>query len=405
MSFTVTSKDKNSRARTGIIHTAHGDIETPAYVIVGTHAEVRTLTPEDLKKTKTQAVIANTYHLWQRLGDKELKTYKGVHSDLGWQGPIMTDSGGFQVFSLGFAREHRVGKIANIFPDEGKNQKNQCLEVKPLNIEKNLVKITQDGVYFKTERGKQFLGPKESIQIQKKLGADIILAFDECTSPLHDYKYTKKSMERTHTWEKICLEEHNRRSYSHSHGHGHPQLLYGIVQGGEYKDLREESAKCIGSLPFDGIAIGGSLGRSRSNAFDVLDWTIPLLPEEKPKHFLGIGKIEDVFDGVEAGVDSFDCVIPTREARHGRLWTAKGHVDIMKGKFANDASPVDKTCGCETCETVTKKELRERFKSKDKDAARLATIHNVYFFNNLMEQIRSSIRKGTFQKLKKQYLA
>ncbi|MDO8752101.1 MAG: tRNA guanosine(34) transglycosylase Tgt, partial [Candidatus Wolfebacteria bacterium] len=351
-------------------------------------------------------------HLWQKLWKSdfhnlERQTFPGLHKYMNWNGPIMTDSGGFQVFSLGFAREHRVGKI----------QKNQSLDTECPNFEKeNLVRIEEDGVYFKTEGREQFLGPKESIQIQKQLCADIILAFYECTSPLHSYEYTKQALERTHRWEKICLEEHSYYSPSHHSSlssslslslstiQSHSQLLYGNVQGGEYQDLREESAKYIGGLPFNGFAIGGSLGRSRSNAFDVLDWTIPLLPEEKPRHFLGIGKIEDVFDGVEAGVDSFDCVIPTREARHGRLWTARGHFDIMKGKFANDTSPIDKTCGCETCKTVTKKELRERFKSKDKNAARLATIHNVYFFNNLMSRIRDSIQNGTFRKLKKQFI-
>ncbi|MDP3725235.1 MAG: tRNA guanosine(34) transglycosylase Tgt [Nanoarchaeota archaeon] len=387
--FSITSKDLSSRARTGLIHTPHGEIETPAYVIVGTHAEVRTLTPEDLKHTQTQAVITNAYHLRENPRD--------VHDMLGWQGPIMTDSGGFQVFSLGFGREHNIGKVVSIFPEHNAKEFHEP--------EKNLVRITDEGAYFlapksaegTTEKGEQFLGPKESMQIQHKLGADIIFAFDECTSPLHDYEYTKKSLARTHAWEKICLDL-QLTTYNF-------QLLYGIVQGGEFRDLREESAKYIGSMPFDGFAIGGSLGRSRSQAFDILDWTIPLLPETKPRHFLGIGKIEDLFDGVRAGIDTFDCVIPTREARHGRLWGKRGYFDIIKSIWKDDASPIEEGCACPTCEALTKKELHERFRAKDKSAARYATIHNVFFFNNLMKQIRVAIQENAFQKLKKQYLA
>src|SRR3989344_942014 len=391
----IQKKDKTSRARAGAIHTSHGIIETPAYVIVGTHAKVRTLTPEDLIKTKTQVVIANTYHLWQRLGNEGLKTYQGVHNELGFQGPIMTDSGGFQVFSLGSSREHGVGKI----------EKSYEIVTRKIYELRSRVRITDEGAYFlvpsnvegTTEKGEEFLGPKESMEIQKKLGADIIFAFDECTSPIHDYKYTKEAMERTHKWEKQCLEIQplNKKE----------QLLYGIVQGGEFRDLREESAKYIGSLPFDGFAIGGSLGRSRNNAFDILDWAIPLLPEEKPRHFLGIGKVEDIFDGVSAGIDTFDCVIPTREARHGRLWVKNGYFDIIKSAHKNDFSPIEADCACETCEHFTKSEVRERFKAKDQEAGRLATIHNVYFFNTLMERVRESIQEGTFQKLKREYYA
>ena len=381
--FSIIAKDSSSRARSGIIKTPHGNIKTPAYVIVGTRGEVRTLSPEDLKNTKTQAIIANTYHLRENP--------RSVHDLLGWQGPVMTDSGGFQVFSLGFRRENGAGKL---------------LETGSLKVRReNRVRITDEGAYFlvpsnvegTTEKGEEFLGPKESMEIQRKLGADIIFAFDECTSPIHDYEYTKEAMERTHKWEKQCLEIQplNKKE----------QLLYGIVQGGEFRDLREESAKYIGSLPFDGFAIGGSLGRSRNNAFNILDWAIPLLPEEKPRHFLGIGKVEDIFDGVSAGIDTFDCVIPTREARHGRLWVKNGYFDIIKSAHKNDFSPIEADCACETCEHFTKSEVRERFKAKDQEAGRLATIHNVYFFNTLMERVRESIQEGTFQKLKREYYA
>ena len=461
MSFKIISKDKSSRARTGVIKTAHGEIKTPAYVIVGTHAKVRTLTPEDLKTTRTQVIISNTYHLWQKFtshnvtscDDVTLENFPGIHKYMGWDGPVMTDSGGFQVFSLGFAREHKVSKISNIFPGsessvsspkankhnvngtsttgfpkEGKNTKIQCLEAELPNMdkEKNLVKIKRNGAIFHTEKGKQFLGPKESMRIQKQLGADIILAFDECTSPLNDYKYTKRALKRTHRWEKQSLKEFHRlhpKPYTLN-----PQLLYGIVQGGEWRDLREKSAKYIGSLPFDGIAIGGSLGKSKQDMWNVLDWTIPLLPDEKPRHLLGIGQIEDLFRGVEHGIDTFDCVIPTREARHGRIWTAHGHFDIIKKKEGN-ADPLESGCECYTCNNFTRKDIHEAFKAKDQNAARpvrsralaksespedrgaatsngarLASIHNVFFFNTLMSHIRESISKGTFRELKEKYI-
>ncbi len=373
MGFHITFQDVCSRARTGIIRTAHGDILTPAYVIVGTRAEVRTLTAEDLKRTKTQVVIANTYHL--------RNNPKDVHEALGWQGPVMTDSGGFQVFSLGARRGRGGGKIGTLETEFPKQ---------------NLVHVRDEGAYFTTENGEEFLGPRESMEIQRKLGADIIFAFDECTSPLHDYEYTKKSMIRTHVWANQCLEIQSLNASR--------QLLYGIVQGGEFRDLREESARYIGSLPFDGFGIGGSLGRSRNNAFEILDWTIPHLPEEKPRHFLGIGRIEDVFDGVEAGIDTFDCVIPTREARHGRLWVKGGYFDIIKSANKNDSSPVEADCLCETCRTLTRGDLCERFKAKDPGAGRYASVHNVFFFNALMEKIRIAITENTLAELKKEFL-
>jgi len=405
MTFTIHKKDPNSRARYGTIHTAHGTIETPAFVVVGTHAEVRCLTPEDLEKTKTQVIISNTYHLWQTLGDR-LETYKGVHKAMGWDKPIMTDSGGFQVFSLGFAREHGVNKIYNTAPEgtpnlsgESSSSKFRSSPVESKDIcfqpQKNLVRITDEGAYFTTEKGEQFLGPKKSIQIQEKLGADIIFTFDECTSPLNDYEYTKKSMERTHKWAKICLEVKNKKD----------QLMYGISQGGEYEDLREESAKYIASLPFDGFGIGGSLRKSRDHKLDVLDQTIPFLPEKKPRHLLGMGKIEDIFDGVERGVDTFDCVIPTREARHGRVWIRGGFIDIKKSANKNNTDPLMKGCKCETCKnSTTRQQVHELFKEKDKNAARLTTIHNVFFFNNLMTEIREAIKENNLKKLKNEYL-
>ena len=254
------------------------------------------------------------------------------------------------------------------------------------------MKIKGRGVVFCQNGKKQFLGPKESIKIQEQLGADIILAFDECTSPLHDYAYTKKSLTRTHKWAKICLKSKKRKD----------QLLYGIIQGGQWRDLRETSASFIAGLDFDGFAVGGSLGKSRDDMLKILDWTIPILPANKPRHLLGIGKIEDLFDGIERGVDTFDCVIPTREARHGAIWSDGVRFDILKSKYKNDSDKLSEKCACFVCDNlkIRKKDLLELFKLKDEKAARYATIHNVSYFNDLIKQIRDRIGISDFAKIK-----
>lgn len=384
--FTVEKKDKTSSARTGILSTSHGTVETPAYVIVGTHAAVRCLPSEAFRATKTQIIIANTYHLWRTLGES-LDSFEGVHARMGWNGPIMTDSGGFQVFSLGFSREHGVGKVASIFPDEEVGGERRTQE--------NLVRITEDGVYFKENGREYFLDAKTSIAVQEKLGADIILAFDECTSPLHNHAYTRKALLRTHRWAEICLDAKTENN---------GQKLLGIIQGGAFEDLRKGSAAFIASLPFDGFAVGGSLGKSRREMAHVLDWTIPLLPDEKPRHLLGIGRIEDIFLGVERGVDMFDCVIPTREARHGAIWTHGGRVDIKKNRNATEI-PLEEGCTCIACkEGITRKRLAELFKAKDPLAGEYATVHNISFFNTLMAEIRSAIDRGNFEEFKRRTL-
>ncbi len=376
--FKIIAKDKKSRARTGVIETPHGIVETPAYTIVGTNAAVRTLHPEDLPGTKTQLIIANTYHLWRELGDR-LDSFEGLHKKMGFNGAIMTDSGGFQVFSLGFAREHGTSKVAGIVTGRDGI---------------NLTKITDDGVSFKDGEREIFLNPEISIGIQEKLGADIIFAFDECTSPLNDYAYNKLALARTHAWAKRCLAAQKRSD----------QALYGIIQGGEWRDLREESARFIGSLPFPGFGIGGSFGKE--GMMDVLSWTLPLLPEEKPRHLLGIGRIEDVLNAVELGVDTLDCVIPTREARHGSIWTAEGRYDVKKGRYAGDKKPLEKNCACPVCASGrTRGEIKALFAARDLEAGRLATIHNVWFFNELMRQIRESIKEEKFAKFKKKALS
>ncbi|MEK7543059.1 MAG: tRNA guanosine(34) transglycosylase Tgt [Patescibacteria group bacterium] len=390
MFFKILAKDKNTRARAGLIETEHGVVETPSYVIVGTHAKVRCLLPSDIDKTKTQIIIANTYHLWKKLGDEGLNSFRGVHVEMGWSGPIMTDSGGFQVFSLGFAREHNTGKVGIVSQN-------------PRSRRENNVRITDDGVHF-TENGTEYyLDAERSIEIQRKLGADIIFVFDECTSPLHDKKYTKKSLERTHRWAERSLNAKR----------GEYQKLYGIVQGGAFRDLREESARFIGKLEFDGIGIGGSFGEHGNGEMtDVLDWIHPFLPDGKPRHLLGIGKIQDIFEAVERGIDTFDCVIPTREARHGALWTSNGRFDIRRRVFNNDNRKIQDDCECPVCTAgISLGRLNELFRNyknnsspvSNEDPGRLATIHNVFFFNELMRKIRESIKGGSFLEFKKEF--
>lgn len=395
--FELLYKNKNSNARVGVLKTPHGALETPSYVVVGTNAAVRCLKLEDIPFTKTQIVIANTYHLW-REANFEINKLEDLYKKTKWQMPTMTDSGGFQVFSLGFGREHKIGKVAPSYKIPAHSISNICEKLSEENKNKSLVRIMDDGVYF-LENGKEiFLDAKTSIKIQEKLGADIILAFDECTSPLHDYEYTKQAMERTHRWAAKSLEAKKRKD----------QQLFGIVQGGLFEDLRKESAKFIGKLPFDGFAIGGSFGTDVKNGgsdFREIEWVTPYLPEGKPRHLLGVGKIKDLFEAVALGMDTFDCVIPTREARHGAIWTARGRYDIKKGIYKDDKKKLESNCECPVCGIwkIRRKDLRELFKLKDLNAARFATIHNIYFFNNLMEQIRKAILENKFIQLKESF--
>lgn len=380
--FKILKKDKQTRARTGILTTPHGKILTPAYTIVATHAKVKCLKPKDITDAGTQIVISNTYHLWEKaLANKKEKNL--VHKMLGRKMPVMTDSGGFQVFSLGFGIENKVGKILS----------DKAIKIK--NIKRKNIKITERGVFFSIDGQKKFLGPELSIQLQESIGADIIFAFDECTSPLDNFTYNKKALVRTHRWAKKCLACRTRKD----------QLLFGIVQGGRFANLRAQSAKFIGALPFDGFGIGGSFGKDEM--IKTLKIVVPHLPEEKPRHLLGIGKIENVFDAVENGMDLFDCVIPTREARHGRIYHQNGFYDIRKTIYGKNNHSLDSNCKCPACKKgITRAKLHQLFKSASLPLGqRYATIHNIWFFNNLMEKIRTSIAKGSFLKFKKEFLA
>lgn len=387
--FKEEKRIKNGYARAGKIKTEYGDFLTPFYIFAGTDAEVRTLDKKSLKDVG--AIVANTYHLGIRTGKaEEIKRAGGLHKFMGFKGFTITDSGGFQVFSYGFAREHGIGKIG-FFP-EGK---------KMVKTDENLVKITDEGAYFKDENGKQrFLGPKESVKIQEKIGADAIFAFDECTSPFHSYNYTKKSLKRTNAWLKEFLKYKKSK-----------QAVYGIIQGGEFKDLREKSAEFIAGSEVQGVAIGGPLGKSKKDMTKILGWLAPILKRnpEKPRHLLGIGKPEDIFIGVEKGMDTFDCVVPTREARHGSVYTDLGRVNLKSGVKKEDKKIIQKGCFCPACSLkISRNEIKKMLKSdnqkKRSEAVRMLTLHNIFWFQNLMKKIRGAILRGKFKEFKKKWL-
>ena len=387
--FDVRASSPNHRARLGRIETPHGTIETPAFFPVGTQATVKTLTPDDLQAIGATAILANTYHLFLRPGADLVEKLGGLHRFMGWSGPIMTDSGGYQAFSLGLALEHGVGKIARMFPG--------AAEAPTRPTRKRLAKIDEDGVTFAShlDGSRQRLTPEISIRVQEQLGADLIVAFDECTSPLSDYTYTRAAMERTHRWAERSLAARTTLTTG----------LYGIVQGGAYPDLREISARFIGGLPFDALAIGGSLGRSKEDMHQVLEWTIPLLPADKPRHLLGIGEPEDLFECVERGIDTFDCVAPTRLARHGSFYTAHGRLNIQNAVHREDSAPIETGCDCFTCRTFSRAYLRHLFVAEEILGYRLATIHNLHFIMRLMASIRQSIAADDFDERKHDFLA
>ncbi len=371
---------------------------------MATRGTVKAVEPKALEKIGVQVVISNAYHLHLRPGEDLIAGLNGLHHYVGWNGPMMTDSGGFQVFSLGAGKVHGVGKVASIFPDEecGGNKP----QAKPQG--KSLVKLSEQGATFRSiiDGSKHFFSPENVITLQRKLGADIILVLDECTSPLHDYAYTKEAMERTHRWAKRALRAFEQtRSDTFSNPR---QLLYGIVQGGAYERLRCESARIIGKLPFDGFAIGGSLGRSKEDMHSVLDWTIPQLPAEKGRHLLGIGQIEDIFAAVRRGIDTFDCAAPTRIARNGTVFVKgapRHRINLRNARFRDDSRPVDEACDCFTCRHHSRAYLRHLHLAGELSYYRLATIHNLRFLVCLMRDIREAIATNALQELEAKWSA
>jgi queuine tRNA-ribosyltransferase len=456
-SFKIIKKDKNTRARLGILKTPHGIIHTPNIAIVATKGSIRGISFDLARKFGGEIFMINTFHFFHNDRYKIVEKFGGLHKFLNINYPLMTDSGGFQVFSLGFGLEHGVGKVADIFPLEARNH-NKSLEV-VRSKGKSLVKIFEEGVEFVSpyDGKKLFLSPELSIKIQKILKADIIFAFDECTSPLSSYEYTKQAMKRTHRWALRCLEEfYKTRTYAdytrtnadknnspgfvtdilpgfkpdksgnypgNSSGR-HPgknieslrksafslresalgQVMFGIVQGGEYEDLRKESAKFINSLPFFGFGIGGSLGKSKKDIIKVLNWTIPLLDENKPRHLLGIGEVDDIFHSIEQGIDLFDCIIPTRWARHGTGFTYKGRINLKSSKYITDKKPVDPECKCNVCQKYSRAYIYHLLKEKEIYGIILLTEHNVFWILNLFKEIRKSLKNNQFQQLKKRLL-
>lgn len=379
---------KLDRARAGTLETSNGVIKTPAFVVVGTKSTVKALTAEQVRSLDAQVVLANTYHLYLQPGEDIVAQAGGFGKFMDWHGPTMTDSGGFQAFSLGAAFGSNVSKVATGDEIEDTSQ-----------VIGQLAKVTDDGVEFKShiDGSKHFFTPESSMEIQWKLGADMIFAFDECTSPTAPYDYQKKSLDRTYAWAKRSLDRHEALDTEKK------QALFGVVQGGRFQELREEAARTIGALEFDGFGIGGSF--TKDDIGTAVGWVNALLPEDKPRHLLGIGEPRDLFEAVEVGCDLFDCIAPTRMGRHGTLHTKDGRMNIRNAQFTNDFSPIQEGCTCYTCAHHTRAYLSHLFRAEEMLAATLASIHNLHFILRLVEKMRDTILDGTFVEFKKEWLA
>ena len=353
--FEITHVCKQSGARCGILHTPHGDVETPMFMPVGTLATVKFLSPEEIKALGAGVILANTYHLWLRPGEDIVDKAGGVQKFMNYSGPMLTDSGGFQVFSLADRR-----------------------------------KIKEEGVTFKShlDGSTLFLSPEKSIQIQNKIGADIIMSFDECAPYPCSYDYMKNSVERTLRWAKRGEDAHQRPE---------EQALFGIVQGGEYQDLREMCAKTLAEMDFPGYSIGGtSVGESKETMYKMIDYSVKYLPWEKPRYLMGVGSVDAILEGILRNVDMFDCVLPTRIARHGTLMTSQGRVNIKKQEYEEDFGPLDPECDCYTCKNYSRAYLRHLFRCNEGLGSRLMSIHNLRFLLSLTEQARKAIREDRF---------
>jgi queuine tRNA-ribosyltransferase len=385
-----------SRARAGVLRTQRGAVETPFLCVVGTAGSVKGVTPGELREMGVHVLLANTYHLYLRPGHDVVRELGGLHRFMAWDGPIVTDSGGYQVFSLGFGLEHGVGKQIGMFPDESPAQPEE-LRRRGKGQAARLMRVDDEGVSFTShiDGSPHRLTPELSIVVQEALGADIILAFDEPTSPLHDEAYTARAMERTHAWARRCLAARTRSD----------QALFGIVQGGAFRELRQASAGFIAGLPFDGVAIGGSLGKSKADMHAVLERSVPRLPEHWPRHMLGIGEPEDLLACVERGIDQFDCVTPTRLARHGHVYTPTGKIDVTRAEYREDPAPIDERCGCYTCRTgFSRGYLRHLFVAGELLAYTLASLHNLHFILTLLREIRQAILAGALNEYRDEFL-
>ena len=361
-SYELLHEDKNSGARYGVIHTPHGDVYTPMFMPVGTLATVKYISPEELYEIGSQVILSNTYHCWLRPGEDVVANAGTLHTFMNYKRPMLTDSGGFQVFSL------------------SKNRK-----------------ITEEGVKFKNhlDGSPLFLSPEKSIEIQNKLGADIIMSFDECPPYPVTHEYMKKSIERTLRWAKRGQEAHKNEK----------QALFGICQGGEFEDLRKYSTEQTVAMDFDGYSIGGTaLGEPKDVMHKMIEYTIKYLPKDKPRYLMGVGTPEDLLEGVARGVDMFDCVLPTRIARHGAIMTSKGKINIRDKKYEFDLSPLDPDCDCPTCRNYTKSYLRHLYKCEEGLGKRLLSLHNLRFLLKLSEDMRKAIQEDRFLEFKKEFM-
>ncbi|KUO62961.1 queuine tRNA-ribosyltransferase [bacterium BRH_c32] len=369
MDFQLLKTDTNSKARLGKITTSHGEIETPIFMPVGTQGTVKAVTPKALKEdVKAQIILGNTYHLYLRPGTEILEKAGGLHKFMGWDRPILTDSGGFQVFSLSELR-----------------------------------KLKADGVEFKShlDGSKHFFSPEKVIKIQRSIGSDFMMPLDECTPFPCEYDYAKKSQELTSKWAVL-----NKEAFEKSEPlYGHKQYLFGIIQGSVYKDLREKSAADLIALNFDAYAIGGlAVGEPMEQMYELVDFTTDLMPVEKPRYLMGVGRPENILEAIERGVDMFDCVMPTRNARNAYLFTSIGVVSMRNAGYKEDFSPLDPNCSCYTCQNFTKSYLRHLFNAKEILAYELASIHNLTFYLDLVRQAREKIKEGTFSEWKKEII-
>ena len=362
--FSLTTKGEGTAGRLGRITTSHGEISTPVFMPVGTQATVKTLSPEDLDAIGAEIILSNTYHLFLRPGHELIHEFGGLHRFMNWKRPVLTDSGGFQVFSLA-----------------------------------DLRKVTDEGVTFQSHidgGAKHVITPEYAVEIQEALGADIIMAFDECIPYPATRDYAQESLERTHRWAKRCREAKKDTG----------QALFGIVQGGMYPDLRKQSAEELVDIGFDGYAVGGlSVGETKPLMYEMLEATVPHLPQHQPRYLMGVGTPEDLVEGVDRGIDMFDCVMPTRNARNGTFFTSFGKLVIRNSRYERDKDPIDPACGCSTCRNFTRAYLRHLFNAGEVLALRLGTIHNLFFYLSLMRDIRLSIERGQFKEFKKEFLA
>ena len=401
--FSIISRDASTRARSGVFTTPHGQLQTPDLAIVATEAAFKTIPETDIPHTGIQYAISNTFHIWVKNIIEDVEKAGGIHSYMNYAKTIATDSGGFQVFSLGFGKTHGTNKLGAIFP-AAQIQAAKAHGIAdipdPSSLREsdtdNPVTITEEGVTFPFDGKEWLLTPEISMDLQHQIGADIIFAFDECTSSLNTKEYTAQSLDLTHRWLDRCIAAHAPFAQK--------QALFAIVQGGAWQELREKAARHLAEQNVPGYGVGGSLGKTKDDMHRILEWTLPLLPDKKPRHLLGIGNVRDIFEGVERGIDLFDCVIPTREARHRMIYTPEGRKTVRISRVSDTL--IDPRPGSPCAEAgITWLALAKMFQEHNPKAPYYATRQNIFFFTTLMKEIRTAIGNGTFSELKKQYLA